>query len=575
MNRPNPAIVAQAAVRRLPRAALALFCLAYVLPGFIDRAPWRSDDITAFGYMVALAGGATSWMSPQIMGIVPEVDALLPYWLGAWAIQLAPSWMDSDFAARVPFIGLLIVTLIGTWYGTYQLARSPQAQPLPFAFGGEALPTDYARAVADGALLALIACLGLAQPAHETTPILAQLGFSALAFYGFAAFPNRHSVPLFATAVGLGGLVLSGAPTLATLLGLGGSLTLLLDTGEGPAEARSAARLQAATMAALTLLAAFLASTLQLWHWRIALPPAAGQTWLGIGNLLVWFTWPAWPLALWTLWRWRRHLVRHLSRPSRHLVLPLWFVLVTLGTTVATASPERTLLLALPALAAMAAFALPTLERPVAALIDWFTLLFFSGCALIIWLVWVAMQTGVPWQPAANVERLAPGFVPSFSGVPFLIALAASGAWLWLVHWRAGRHRTAIWKSMVLPAGGAALCWLLLMTLWLPLLDYARSYVPLVNRTLLTMRPLQTGDCAYNFGLTVGQITALEFHGALMIKPVGDAARCRWLIVNQDVVRQSPATMDLSSWTLASQLSHPTDSNDNLLIYQLQSRAKP
>jgi hypothetical protein len=482
--------------------------------------------------------------------------------------------MDSGFAARVPFIGLLIVTLIGTWYGTYQLARSPQAQPLPFAFGGEALPTDYARALADGALLALIACLGLAQPAHETTPILAQLGFSALVFYGFAAFPNRHSVPLFAAAVGLGGLVLSGAPTIATLLGLGGSLTLLLDTGGGPAEVRSA-RLQAATMTALTLLAAFLASTLQLWHWRIALPPAAGQTWLGIGNLLVWFTWPAWPLAVWTLWRWRRHLVRHLNRPSRHLVLPLWFVLVTLGTTVATASPERTLLLALPALAAMAAFALPTLERPVAALIDWFTLLFFSGCALIIWLVWVAMQTGVPWQPAANVERLAPGFVPNFSGVPFLIALAASGAWLWLVNWRAGRHRTAIWKSMVLPAGGAALCWLLLMTLWLPLLDYARSYVPLVNRTLLTMRPLQTGDCAYNFGLTVGQITALEFHGALTIKPVGDAARCRWLIVNQDVVGQSTATMDLSSWTLSSQLSHPTDSNDNLLIYQLQSRATP
>ena len=574
MNRPNPAIVAQAAVRRLPRAALALFCLAYVLPGFIGRSPWRSDDITAFGYMAALAAGATSWMSPQIMGIAPEVDALLPYWLGAWAMQLAPSWVDPDFAARVPFIGLLIVTLLGTWYGTYQLARSPQAQPLQFAFGGEALPTDYARALADGALLALIACLGLAQPAHETTPILAQLGFSAMAFYGFAAFPSRHWLPLFATAVGLGGLVLSGAPTLAVLLGLGGSLTLLLDSGEGLAEVRSA-RLQAATMTALTLLAALLANTLQLWHWRIALPPAAGQSWLGIGNLLVWFTWPAWPLALWTLWRWRRHLVRHTSRPSRHLALPLWFVLVTLGTTFATASPERTLLLALPALAAMAAFALPTRERTVAALIDWFTLLFFSGCAFIIWLVWVAMQTGVPWQPAANVERLAPGFVPGFSGVPFLIALAASGAWLWLVKWRAGRHRAAIWKSMVLPAGGAALCWLLLMTLWLPLLDYARSYVPLVNRALLTMRPLKTGDCAYSFGLTVGQITALELHGALVIKPLDNAAKCRWLIVNRDIFEPSTATIDLSSWTLAFQQSHPADSNDNLLIYQRQSQAKP
>ena len=574
MNRPNPAIVAQAAVRRLPRAVLALFCLTYVLPGFIGRAPWRSDDITAFGYMVALAGGATSWMSPQIMGIPPEVHALLPYWLGAWAIQVTPSWVDADLAARVPFVGLLIVTLIGTWYGTYQLARSPQAQPLPFAFGGEAMPTDYARALADGALLALIACLGLAQPAHETTPIQAQLGFSALAFYGFAAFPNRRSLPLFATAVGLGGLVLSGAPTIAVLLGLGGSLTLLLESGEGLAETRSA-RLQAATMAALTVLAALLASTLQLWHWHIALPSTVGQRWLGIGNLLIWFTWPAWPLAIWTLWRWRRHLVRQLSNPSRHLALPLLFVLVTLGSTVATASPERTLLLALPGLAAMAAFALPTLKRTVAALIDWFTLLFFSGCAFIIWLVWIAMQTGVPWQPAANVERLAPGFVPSFSYAPFLIALAASGAWLWLVKWRSGRHRAAIWKSMVLPAGGAALCWLLLMTLWLPLLDYARSYVPLVNRTLFAMHTAQAGECAYNFGLTVGQITALEFHGALVIKPVGDMASCRWLIVNRDVVGPFIPPLDLSSWRLSSLQSHPTDSNDNLLIYQRQAQAIP
>jgi hypothetical protein len=204
----------------------------------------------------------------------------------------------------------------------------------------------------------------------------------------------------------------------------------------------------------------------------------------------------------------------------------------------------------------------------MAALIDWFTLLFFSGCAFIIWLVWVAMQTGVPWQPAANVERLAPGFIPSFSGAPFLIALAASGAWLWLVKWRAGRHRAAIWKSMVLPAGGAALCWLLLMTLWLPLLDYARSYVPLVHRTLLTMRSVQAGDCAYQFGLTVGQITALEFHGALLIKPLGDTAKCPWLIVNRDIVGPATATLDLTSWTLSSQQSHPTDSNDNLLIYQ-------
>ena len=131
----------------------------------------------------------------------------------------------------------------------------------------------------------------------------------------------------------------------------------------------------------------------------------------------------------------------------------------------------------------LAAFALPTLQRSTAAAIDWFSVFFFTHRALTIWVIYVAMQTGVPAKPAANVARLAPGFAPSFS----LLALAARRspatlAWMWLVQWRTGRHRHALWKSLVLPASGVALCWLLLMTLWLPLLDYARSYRPLVER---------------------------------------------------------------------------------------------
>ncbi len=90
-------------------------------------------------------------------------------WLGALAIQWAPAGLTPDMAARLPFAGMLVLTLIATWYGVYYLARSPAAQPVAFAFGGEAQPTDYARAMADGGLLALLACLGLAQLSHEAT----------------------------------------------------------------------------------------------------------------------------------------------------------------------------------------------------------------------------------------------------------------------------------------------------------------------------------------------------------------------------------------------------------------------
>ena len=73
---------------------------------------------------------------------------------------------------------------------------------------------------------------------------------------------------------------------------------------------------------------------------------------------------------------------------------------------------DRALMLGLPALAVLAAFALPTLQRSTAAAIDWFSVFFFSICALAIWVIYAAMQTGVPAKPAANVARLAPGFMP-------------------------------------------------------------------------------------------------------------------------------------------------------------------
>ena len=564
MNQTTPAIVAQGAVNRLPRVALLLFCLAYLLPGFIGRVPWKSADMTAFGYMAELAQGGSAWFAPQLMGFAPEVDALLPYWLGAWAMQLAPAWIAPDFAARIPFIGLLILTLFATWYGTYYLARSPEAQPVAFAFGGEARPSDYARAMADGGLLAFIACLGLAQLSHETTPALAQLCFTALSFYALAALPYHQIAPSLAGVLGLVGLALSGAPTMAVLFGTGSVIIHLLDR---PAEAHSTRHkvFETAGIALVTVLVALLATLLDLWRWRIEFPETNWEEWRSLGRLLLWFTWPAWPLALWTLWRWRRQWVRG-STPSRHLALPLWFTGVALGATLSTASADRSLLLALPALAALAAFALPTLERSVAALVDWFTLIFFSGCAFIIWVVWIAMQTGIPKQPAANVARLAPGFEHSFSFAPFLIAIIATLAWAWLVKWRAGRHRAAIWKSLVLPAGGAALCWLLLMTLWLPLLDYARSYAPLVRRTMIIMQ--HQPPCVEAYGLSRGQIAAFKFHGDLVMKPVRLKASCPWLIVDKDATKLLPEAADLNQWTLHSTMRHPADHNEDILIYK-------
>lgn len=547
-------------MRRLPRVALLLFCLAYVVPGFIGRDPWKNADVTAFGYMYELARGtAASWLSPTLLGQPPEFDALLPYWLGAWAMQIAPSWVAPDFAARIPFALLLALTLFATWYAVYYLARSPEAQPVPFAFGGEASPADYARAIADGAMLALIATLGLAQLSHETTPALAQVGFTAVSFYAMAALARRPGVAAPSLFAALMGLALSGAPSMSVLFGVGGVLIAIFSRGER--DWRSAAIICAAVVAT-----AAIATWLGLWRWRVI--DEVARDWRGFGRLLLWFTWPAWPLALWTLWRWRRQLV------SRHVALPLWFALVSVVTTAVTPSSDRSLMLGLPAMAALAAFALPTLSRSVAALIDWFTLLFFSGCAFVIWVIWISLQTGVPAKPAANVAKLLPGYEPSFSLIAFVLALAATIAWAWLVRWRTGRHRLVIWKSLVLPASGAALCWVLLMTLWLPALNFARSYTPVVRGVLRHMDKPAGGErgCVEALGLNRGQVAAFRFHGQLDMRPAVKEPVCPWLLVAIELQPAMPMVVETTSWQLVSTIRRPADVNDNILLYRRVQR---
>lgn len=573
MNFPTPAIVSQHAVRRLPRWALLLFCTAYVIAGFVGRGPWKNADIAAFGYMRALADGHTAWLDPLLAGMRPESDGLLPYWMGAAAMRIAPDWISQEFAARLPFGLLLGVTLAAGWYAFYSLARSPSAQPVAFAFGGEAKPRDYARAIADGGLLAWVACLGLAQLSHEVTAYLTQLAFTTLTFCGFAIAPHRPRMAIATLASGLSGLVLSGAPALAVLFGLGGTLIALADVRtpeEDGGNSSAGLRWQWIWIATLfTLAAAAIAAALGLWHWRIVMPSWGSSDWRSVSRLLLWFTWPTWPLACWTLWRWRRQwfsLAIH-----RHVALPLWFAVVAIVATFLTQPADRALLLGLPALAALAAFALPTLGRSVSALIDWFTLLFFSGAAIIIWVVWVAMQTGWPRQPAANVAKLAPGFIPSFSIWAFLIALGATVAWTALVHWRVGRHQAALWKSVVLPAGGAALAWLLLMSLWLPLLDYARSYEAQVSQASALMgRP----ECVEVKNFSRSQVAAFEFHANLQAHQTGGSIQCPVLLVAfTQGARPYPAARS-PEWAFLGSVARPADPQDIVAIFRRENTAR-
>ena len=544
----------QRAAERLPRVVLILFCAAYVLPGMFGRDPWKSADITAFGYMLSIAQGRSAWLAPTVGGL-PADAALLPYWLGASFIQLLGPWLDAALAARIPFALLLVLVLVLTWYSTYHLARTEAAQPLPFAFGGEADPVDYARAIADGALLALIASLGLLQLGHETTPELSQLASVALFVYALAASPFRGLQPKLAVLAALPALAASGAPSIAVALCIVGAL-ICRASGYEPA------RRFVAWIVVSGLLSAAIATALSAWGWRIGVGRVSPASAWELLRLLAWFTWPAWPLALWTLWRWRGHV------SDRHIAIPLGCAAVSLLACIWMGGSDRALMLGLPPLAVLAAFALPTLQRSTAAAIDWFSVCFFTIFAAAIWVVYASMHTGVPAQPAANLARLSPGYTPSFSA--FALALAAAGtiAWLWLVKWRTGRSRHPLWKSLVLPASGVALCWLLVMTLLLPPLDHARGYRSLVERIA---RHVPSAQCVAAPGMPRAEVVALEHLGGFRIDALtpATASRCDYLLQMETRVepsRPGPA------WQLLRRERRNTSDEEITAVYRRVAR---
>ncbi|MDO9570550.1 MAG: hypothetical protein Q7J58_14435 [Hydrogenophaga sp.] len=578
MIHPTPAIVSQHSARRLPRWVLWTLGLLYILPGFIGREPWRNADLAAFGVMRELAAHPGQWLQPQLLGESAETIGWLPYWLGALSIHALP-WLPAHQAAQLPFMALLALTLISTWYAAYYLARLPGAQPVVFAFGGQANPTDYARALADAALLALLACLGLALLAHQSSVDAARLAFVALALAAFARsvhLGNSLMPTLGLWALAMFGLALSGAPGIALLLLLSGELARRCwpnassdKATEGAASHTQAGRALAmrAGMAGLALGAAAVAFAIGwpggwldwqalLAHWQLA------TSWESLARLLLWFTWPCALLAAWTLWKWRRQW------RSPHLLLPAACLLALLLATFVHRGSDRILLLALPALALLAAFALPTLTRSVAALIDWLAILLFSVSALLVWIIWLAMMTGVPAEPAANVAKLLPNFVPRFEAHWFVPALLLTLAWLAVIAWRTGRHQPALWKSLVLSASGITLCWSLLLTLWLPVLNHGMGLAPISQR-VAAQTPAQ--QCVLVHGLMHEQIAALQYHGGLRVQRItgGPAdASCTRLVVSSEGFATLSQRLDVRQWQLLREEPRLRENRDVWLVFE-------
>jgi len=491
----KPVRLPASATLALPRWGLFALCLLYILPGLIGRDPWKNDDASSFGIMWTMAhGGLNDWLAPHIVGLPMPEQGPLAFWIGALCIRLFGALLGDPMAARVAAIGFFLVGSLSVWYATYVLGRRNEAQPLKLAFGGQPEPADFGRTLADGALLIYLGFIGLLVHSHASSPGALQVALVAYSLYGAVRLfdtPSMRAAATLGLALGLLVLTRGWITPLALWLGLL-ILAMLRAKGVVPRLILIALPL-ALAVSGSWLLASRFAGPLNYapfdgwmtWNLR----QLGWPSWSALAFVLkngIWFAWPAWPFAGWAVYAWRKQF------SALHIAVPLTFsIALVVPTLLDHYSEEAILLPLLPGLAMLAAFGLPTMKRGAINAVDWFSVMTLSTSAAFIWVMWVAKQTGWPAQLAKNAFKLAPGFKPEFNLITVLIAACASIGWIVLVHWRIARRPSVLWRAVVLSSGGVTLCWLLLMTLWLPWGNYVKSYAGVAKQIALQLPPVR------------------------------------------------------------------------------------
>ncbi len=496
---PRPVRLPAAATLTLPRWGILLLCLLYILPGLIGRDPWKNSDAADFGVMWTMAHhGWQDWLWPNISGLPIAGSGPLTFWLGAICIKLFGGFLGDALAARIAPLCFFLVGAYSVWHTTFLLGKRNEAQPMRLAFGGQPEALAYGRVLADGALLIYLGCLGLLMHSHETSVEALFVAVVAYTLYRSARYIER---PVIKNAVllglALGALALTNG--LVTPLGLYCCFFIAVFFCKPPRQKH-----------VVNLLVSFTATLLPVILWwlvvKVARPYNSSpfHAWLvwnaaqiGLPNFDsirfffrngIWFFWPAWPFACWSIYAWRRQW------RAAHVVLPLLFTLAFLVLAFFNPQKEETVLLSfLPPLAILAALGLPTMKRGAINAIDWFSVMTLTVCALFIWLAWAAKHTGWPTGIAKNASKLAPGFLPEFDVIATLIAACVTICWFALVYWRLSRQPAVLWRAVVLSTGGVILCWVLLATLWLPWINYSKSYAGIA--TEMADRILDKSNC--------------------------------------------------------------------------------
>jgi len=527
-------------------AALALIAAAYILPGLTGHDLWKTHDAVGIGIVHHMATTG-ELLVPGVAGVRWLFDPPLYYWV-ATAVGKLLSLLPFHHAARLASGLFLALAFCFIWRAARDWEPEEERRP----------------STATAAMLLVLGAVGLMVHAHEALPELA--GLAALCG-AFAALPHAQTRPVvaglaFGAALGLAALASSWIAPLAVAIAALAARFVCRDWRSPAVSVFLLIALPlACVIAASWPVALALRSPEAFAEWRALALPVYARPVQGLRFYLVtgsWFTWPAWPLALWTTWyarrRWRepRLFVPAAATLAMLAAFPVW-----------GSNEDVDLILFLAPLALFAAHAVFIMRRGAVGALDWFGVLAFGFFTLAVWFFYLVLMLGVPAPVARNVERIAPGYVAHFSILAALFALALACGWLYLIFFteRAPTRSLARW------AGGIVLLWGTAAMLMMPWVDYQKAYRSVALELREKLPP--GAGCIAQKGLGVSQASALDYHAGIRARPF-DPLRpdaCPLLIV-QGFAEEDIDDPPSKRWTKLAEVGRPGDRIERYRLYR-------
>lgn len=519
----------------------------FIIAGLVGHEPWKSDDAVSIGVIVDMLQRG-HWLTPHLADHAYPAPPLY-YWTGALTGLLLSWALPLHDAIRLASGFWVALTL----FLVYRAGREWHAD--------EPAPHEFAIA----SVLAMAGCLGFLVHAHEAQPMLVSLAGHAAAYWALALMPRKpqRATAIFGLAVGLGFLGNGLAPMLALLPVGFAAFWLAANRGEAARVLTGGTLLGLAIATPWPILVAaldpgYFAQWLASELAQVGKPENSLQTAGTYLTMLPWFAWPALPLALWTLRSKRRNLDAACYRLPLLATAAVW---LTLSITFEARSSSALLLL--PPLALLAAPGVATLRRGAANAFDWFGIMCFSFFCLLVWIGWTAMQTGWPPALAMRVGKLAPGFAAEFRLLPFVVAALVTLAWGWML--TTGQRQRSPWRGLVHWLGGLTTLWLLLLCLWLPWIEYGKSYRPVGEAIRAALAP--EASCLIGDNLSDSNRALIDYFSGIPPRPVDAPGnpRCQWLLVGRDSgTRATP----IPGWTPVTEIRRRSERGERFVLYR-------